>query len=208
MAADFEAKMDTSSVEAFARDFVKKYGAGVTNALIESAQIMQRQLQDSTSRILEKGRHTGRLRDSWKPSGVYFTGSDEASIDVVSTDPQTGTQLPYALIHDRGGVIRPTRAKALAIPNEGNTAFFSGFNKNLPSPSDLRAFAPMKSDLLWLDKKTGTLKDDKGQVAYFLRRSVKMPARWYIREAVKQALPEIHQVFDELVENAIEEDAK
>ena len=201
MAADFDAKMDTSSVEAFARDFVKKYGAGVTNALVESAQIMQRQLQDSTSRILEKGRHTGRLRDSWEPTGVYFTGSDEASIDVIS-------DVPYALIHDRGGVIRPTRAKSLAIPNEGNKAFFSGFNKNLPSPSDLRAFAPMKSDLLWLDKKTGTLKDDKGQVAYFLRRSVKMPARWYIREAVKQALPEIHQVFDELVESAIGEGEK
>lgn len=201
MAADFEAKMDTSSIEAFARGFVEKYGAGVTNALIESSEAMVRHLQDSTGRLLEKGRHSGRLRASWKPGAVYFADSDEASIDVFSG-------LPYAMIHDRGGVIKPTRAKALAIPNEDNKAFFSGFNKVLPSPSVLRSLAPEKSKVLWLDKKTGTLKDDKGQVAYFLRRSVRMPPKYYIGAAVKAALPEIHEIFDGLVEDAIEEGAE
>jgi hypothetical protein len=175
MAADFTAKMDTSSIEAFARGFVEKYGADITMKMVESAKVMQRTLQDSTGRLLEKG---------------------------------TGSQLPYALIHDRGGVIKPSRAKALAIPNDDNTAFFSGFNKVLPSPSTLRSLAPEKSKVLWLDKKTGTLKDDKGQVAYFLRRSVRMPPKYYIGAAVKEALPEIHEIFDGLVEDAIEEGAK
>ena len=201
MAADFQAKMDTSSIEAFARGFVEKYGAGVTNALIDSSKAMMRHLQDSTGQLLEKGRHSGRLRRSWKPGAVYFADSDEASIDVFSG-------LPYALIHDRGGVIKPTRAKALAIPNEDNTDFFSGFNKVLPSPSKLRSSAPEKSKVLWLDKKTSTLKDDKGQVAYFLRRSVRMPPKYYIGAAVKAALPEIHEIFDDLVEDAIEEGAE
>ena len=198
MAADFEAKMDTSSIEAFARGFVEKYGAGVTNALIESSQVMVRQLQDSTRRLLEKGPHTGRLRGSWKAGGVYFADSDEASVDVFSG-------LPYALIHDRGGVIKPSRAKALAIPNHDNTDFFGGSNRDFPSPRDLPAD---KNRLLWLDKKTGTLKDDKGQVAYFLRRSVRMPPKYYIGAAVKAALPEIHEIFDDLVEDAIEEGAE
>ena len=162
---------------------------------------MVRQLQDSTGRLLEKGRHSGKLRASWKPGVVYFADSDEASIDVFSG-------LPYALIHDRGGVIKPTRAKALAIPNEDNKDFFSGFNKVLPSPSTLRSLVPEKSKVLWLDKKTGTLKDDKGQVAYFLRRSVRMPPKYYIGAAVKAALPEIHEICDGLVEDAIEEGAE
>ena len=208
MAADFEAKMDTSSIEAFARGFVEKYGADITMKMVESAKVMQRHLQDSTGRLLEKGRHTGRLRGSWRPGGVYFADSDEASIDVISFDPSTGSQLPYALIHDRGGVIKPSRAKALAIPNDDNTAFFSGFNKVLPSPSTLRSLAPEKSKVLWFDKKTSTLKDDKGQVAYFLRRSVRMPPKYYIGAAVKAALPEIHEIFDGLVEDAIEEGAE
>jgi len=58
MAADFEAKMDTSSIEAFARGFVEKYGEGVTNALIESSQVMVRQLQDSTGRLTRERDHT------------------------------------------------------------------------------------------------------------------------------------------------------
>ena len=108
---------------------------------------------------------------------MYYTGSDEASLDIFSG-------LSYALIHDRGGVIKPSRAKSLAIPNEDNKDFFSGFNQSLPSPSELRSTAPAKSEVLWLDKKTGTLKDDKGQVAYFLRRSVRMPPKYYIGDAV------------------------
>ena len=201
MAANFEAKMDTSSIEAFARGFVEKYGAGVTNALIDSSEAMKRHLQDSTGRLLEKGRHSGRLRASWKPGAVYFADSDEASIDVFSG-------LPYALIHDRGGVIKPSRAKALAIPNDDNTWFFKGFNKDLPSPSELRRTNPAWAKQLWYDKKTNTLKDVKGQVAYFLRRSVRMPARHYIGDAVNAALPEIHAVFEDLVETIIQEGAE
>jgi hypothetical protein len=201
MAAEFEAKMDTSGIEAFARDFVKKYRAGLTDALIKSANQMVGALQVSTQTTLEKGRHTGRLRKSWKAGGVYFADSDEASIDVFSG-------LPYALIHDRGGVIKPSRAKALAIPNEDNTWFFKGFNKDLPSPSELRRTKPAWAKQLWFDKKTGTLKDVKGQVAYFLRRSVRMPARHYIGDAVNAALPEIHAVFEDLVETIIQEGAE
>ena len=83
--------------------------------------------------------------------------------------------------------------------------FFGGSNRDFPSPRDLPAD---KNRLLWLDKKTGTLKDDKGQVAYFLRRSVRMPPKYYIGAAVKAALPEIHEIFDGLVEDAIEEGAE
>ena len=197
MADEFTAKMDTSSIDAFARGFVKKYGEDVTKALVDSGLEMVAHLQDGTRSKLMKGPHTGALLRSWKMGGVYFAGSDEASVDVIS-------DLPYALIHDRGGVIKPTRAKALAIPNH-DSAFFRGSNRDFPSPRDLPAD---KNRLLWLDKDTGTLKDDKGQVAYFLKRSVKMPARYYIRDSVKAALPEILAIFDELVESAIEEGEK
>lgn len=201
MAGDFSAKMDTSGVDAFARSFVQRYGAKVTDALIDSAFDMQRELRTKTKTVLEKGDHTGTLRRSWQPGAVYFPETDEASIDVVSIDPQTGTQIPYALIHDRGGVITPKRAKALAIPNR-DSDFFTGSNKDFPSPTKL---TPDKYKLLWLDKETGTLKDDKGQVAYFLRRSVKMPARYYIRDAVKAAIPQIIDRFEKLVEDSIGE---
>jgi len=53
MAAEFEAKMDTSGIEAFARDFVKKYRAGLTDALIKSANQMVGALQVSTQTTLE-----------------------------------------------------------------------------------------------------------------------------------------------------------
>jgi len=49
------------------------------------------------------------LRGSWKAGGVYFADSDEASVDVFSG-------LPYALIHDRGGVIKPNQSQSPRNP--------------------------------------------------------------------------------------------
>ena len=194
--ANFDATMDTSSIEAFARGFVKKYGAEVVDVLDTSGNIMVTKLKESTQTVLEKGDHTGSLRRSWKKGAVYFPASDQASIDVTSG-------LPYAMIHDHGGVIRPVKAKALAIPNRDNKWFFKGMNKDLPSPSELRRTNPAWAKQLWFDKMT--LKDVKGQVAYFLKRSVRMPARWYIREAVKDASAEIHDAFSLMIKDALEE---
>lgn len=193
--------MDTSGIEAFAAGFVRKFGASLVDALDDSGTIMKNAIQDNVQTRLQKGRHTGSLLASWKVGAVYYTDSDEAALDVFSG-------LPYALIHDRGGVIRPTRAKALAIPNDDNTWFFKSFNKELPSPSELRRTNPAWAKQLWFDKKTMTLKDVKGQVAYFLRRSVRMPPKYYIGDAVKDSLPEIHEIFDNLVKQAIEEGAE
>ena len=193
--SEFTSKMDTSSVEALARDFVKKYGPGVTMGLLKAGQAMRPAIVKNVRTILNNHPEysTGQLANSWEAGAVYFSGTDEASIDVFSP-------LPYAMIHDHGGTIYPKKAKALAIPNR-DSKFFSGSNKDFPSPSLL---TPDKHALLWLDKKTGTLKDDKGQVAYFLKRSVKMPARNYVRYAVEEAGPEVEIVFREAIAEVIE----
>ena len=189
----FDITVDTKQIEKFAEDFVKNYGPAVSTALGRSAETVRsaivRNIRISLSRDSK-----GELARSWVSSAVYFNEEKQASIDVSSP-------LDYAMIHDAGGVIYPSRAKALAIPNKENTRFFGVVNRDFKSPSLLTA---SQNAELWLDKKTGTLKDGKGKVAYFLKYSVTMPARWYVRNAVTDSLEEVQGVFEEAVAEVIE----
>ena len=188
----FDITVDTKQIEKFAEDFVKNYGPAVTTALARSAKAVEAQIVRNIRTSLSRDSR-GDLARSWQASGVYFNEEKQASIDVFSP-------LDYAMIHDAGGVIYPSKAKALAIPNKENTRFFGVVNRDFKSPSQLTA---SQNAELWLDKKTGTLKDGKGKVAYFLKYSVTMPARWYVRDAVTQSLEEVQKVFDQAVAEVV-----
>lgn len=153
---------------------------------------LRRALVKSTKLNLYKG-PKGMLARSWVETGARL-------LDTGRTKLVVANPLPYAKIHQTGGTIVPTRAKALAIPNKDNTTF-SGFkNRQYPSPRDVPS--PHR-ELLWLDKDTGTLKDDKGQVAYFLRMSTKIPATNYVSEGVDNALPEVLKVYEDMLKDSM-----
>jgi phage gpG-like protein len=82
-----------------------------------------------------------------------------------------GAGVPYAGIHEFGGVIRPKRAKYLTIPLN-------------PKFAGMRA---REFDLVWgIDEEWGSvLMTRSGEIAYLLRKKATIPARPYIRPAIK-----------------------
>lgn len=80
--------------------------------------------------------------------------------------------VPYARIHEKGGVIVPKTAKSLAIPIhssvEGKRA------KNVPG-----LFRPKGSDMLFQKQPNGDI-----LALFVLRKSVTIPARPYLKPAI------------------------
>jgi hypothetical protein len=94
--------------------------------------------------------------------------------------------VPYARIHEYGGVIRPKRAKYLTIPiserSKGN--FISDF--------DIRFFRNPKTDkLLAVD-------DVTGEPLFVLKKRVTIKAKRYMRDAIKKQTPFIYDTIREL----------
>lgn len=81
-----------------------------------------------------------------------------------------GTSLPYAAIHQTGGIVQPRSGKFLAIP-------LTGPAQRAKSPRRFAGslgFRPSKSRL------GGVLVDKKGTAQYALVKSVAIPARPFL----------------------------
>lgn len=93
-----------------------------------------------------------------------------------------GPSVIYGRIHEFGGVIRPKKAKHLAIPIGTMTGSArSNFGQ-------LRLLVSRRSGLFLIDKNTGALQ-------YVLKKSVTIPARPYLGPALARALPDIERRF-------------
>ena len=144
------------------------------SSIFEAAEVAAIHLDKSTRLILNRN-STGSLANSWNPvlNGPLSAGAY--------------SDLPYAAIHETGGVIKPNRAKALAVPltrgarnagsprNMGNLSFFPSFGGRSP--------------LL--------VKIGKGVAVpqYALMKSVTIPARNYISFAMTSSADEINEII-------------
>ena len=200
MAQDFSVKID-DNVRKFAAEFADQLGPVISIGMLQSADQMRNKLVQSTTKLLKKN-PKGRLSNSWTP-GPLITSEDKYSISVFSI-------VDYASIHETGGVIRPRRVKALAIPNRR----YSPIMRN-NAPIAPRDFDPGRTKLVFAPpvNKKGRLRGyllDKNEnlsfvqrIAYTLMAHVRIKPTSYISLAVDSALPEIKLTMEGVLEAAM-----
>jgi len=193
MAQDFKLKID-SGIKDFAEGFVAQLGPVMTMAMLHVGEQMRESLAESTIQILSK-HPKGRLAASWTP-GPVKTAAGKWTINVTSA-------LPYAMIHETGGVIRPKRVKALAIPDRN----YGPIIRN-NAPIAPRDFDPGRTKLKFKPVRNpgrvrGLLVDvNTEERAYTLVAHSRIYPTSYISKAVDTALPEIELVIEGVLEAA------
>ena len=188
MAQDFSVKFD-DNIRKFAAEFADKLGPVLTMGMMRAAQQVQTSVKIQTTKKLKK-HPTGRLLNSWE-IGPIKTSEDAWRIDVFS-------MVPYAMIHETGGVIRPKRVKALAIPNRKYTKIVRNGVPIAP-----REYDPGRTKLEFappLNKRgrlRGYLLDTNEnlafvqRIAYTLMAHVRIKPTSYMTIAVEKALPKM-----------------
>ena len=194
MAKEFE--MDIGEeFETFAAEAVEKLGKEIPLKMVQAGQLMQAELVMSTSSILKKY-SKGTLKRGWTV-GPLRMGDGSYEVDVFNL-------VPYATIHEEGGVIRPKRVKALAVPNRE----YRPIIKN-GSPIAPREFDPGRNLLKFYPavipgRLRGYLVDKStGELAYTLMASVTIKPTGYITKAIEIATPQINEMFGDAVITAM-----
>lgn len=165
----------------------EKVAAHVKKALIVSALQMEGQAKRNCRRVLQI--RTGRLINSIT-AGVTPAPGQKAAWDVNlrAGGRAKGADVPYAAIHEYGGVIRPKNGAYLRIPL-GAAVTAAGVDR---FATPLRAtgaglFGVVKS-------KGGSLllqHRPSGAPWYLLVPEVRMPARPFMRPAFNEVVPQI-----------------
>ncbi|HEX5276493.1 MAG TPA: phage virion morphogenesis protein [Fluviicoccus sp.] len=117
----------------------------------------------------------------WDPSrrasdqgGKTLTGNGilagSITSDATIEYAEWGTNMEYAAIHQFGGVIRPVRAKFLAVPITDAARAVPGPRH---FPGHLTVAQSLKGQWMLLDP-------DTGEVHYLLKKSVEIPARAFL----------------------------
>lgn len=162
--------------------------AAVGTATAVSNQVVREAKLNLSGRVLRVG--SGRLRASAQ-------GSVDVSGDRVTAVARVGGggvgEVPYASIHEHGGVIRPKRGRFLAIPM--GPALKGGKNGGAGMwPRDIPGltFIPIKGGAQgMLVKRMGRGKSASWVPWFHLVRSVRMPKRPYLAPAVDAVVPTI-----------------
>lgn len=171
------------------------------NAVLSSAWrrgtlFMENQLKQAISGPILKVR-TGHLRNSIGSQITFETGRIKS---VIGSGARTGRRLPYANIHETGGVIRPKRGKYLAIPI-GNMRTAAGVGK-MPARDFFRA---NKSSAFIVN---GIVYNAVGKTgispSYVLKRSVTIPARHYMSLTVQKFGGNVVKIVEDWVNRAVE----
>ena len=135
--------------------------------VFEAAEMVAIHLEKATRFILNRN-PTGRLARSWQ--AVLNSR--------VSAGAYSG--LPYAAIHETGGVIRPTRAGALAIPLTDQAR---------------KAGSPRNMDNLYMVKGGILMQHHNWDPQYALRKSVTIPGRGYITLAAQTSEKDVEAIL-------------
>ena len=167
------------------------------NAWERATLFMEGRLKYNVSGPILKVR-SGQLRNSIQSKIDYQNGKIRS---IIGSGARTGKRVPYANIHETGGIIRPRNAKALAIPfpfaqaksGAGNVSA-RGLFKQYPG----RVF--IAKGVIWLQRG----KTDKSIVPMFsLVQSVKIPARHYISRTVSQYGGNVVKIVERWIDQTI-----
>jgi len=135
-------------------------------------------------------RRTGHLARSTLFRFVIHKGKDDYEI--------LFTTAKYGPIHERGGVIRPKRAKYLTIPLGANKTPAGVARYSAPEIPDL--FPIVVKGKLFLVRKD----EKKGLIFYFLLKDrVRIPARKWFSSAIHRRLPSLNRKLRKEVEETL-----
>lgn len=108
------------------------------------------------------------------------------------SEVRVGTNLVYAMIHEKGGVIRPVKARYLWMPVSAKTkdtpAAVIADKKNI-------AFIPRRSGGYYVVRKSKSGRKTKGGLLYILLNAVWMPRRPFMAPGFEKSKPGIMEAF-------------
>lgn len=185
---EFGAALTSIGVEA-----VRKAAIGTAEATAQ--RVLAEVKLNLSGRVLHT--RTNRLRNS-----AQAVANPEADTRVVVTARVGGGgvgEVPYASIHEHGGVIRPKNGKWLAIPvgpalKGGKNGGAGMWPRDIPDLHYLELHAGRKA---MLAKRVGRGKRAQLQPWFILVRSVRMPTRPYLAPAVDAVVPTIPATIGE-----------
>jgi hypothetical protein len=193
----------TDEYRDYAEKLVDRLGPELVDNMLEAGDVLRSHLAEMTKNVLNgrgtkfAGRFpTGQLMQGWT-RGAIKTSDNSFKVDVFN-------RVPYALIHEEGGVIHPKRVKALAIPNYEYRLIVRNGVAVAPREYDpgrtILKFVPAKSPA----KTRGYLIDkNTDELAYTLVASVRIKPTSYITRGIKAAMPDIEEIIDNAVVTAM-----
>lgn len=143
---------------------------------------------------------TGRLRAS---IGSVVTNNDEGIVGLIGSGVRQGDRVPYANIHETGGILRPKIAKYLAIPLK-NALTAAGALKKKPREWANTFVTRSKNGNLFIMQHRG--KRGLGAVIalFLLKKSVKIPARHYMERTKEAIAPKLLDIMTRSIDRQIE----
>jgi phage gpG-like protein len=183
MADEKGASSNGEEVAAILRAQLKEMQANLKEQVFRSVDILQKQIiENLRGGIL--ARRTGALMNSIKKS---VTKDGDAWVGTIKSEG-----VPYALIHEFGGVIRPKNARALTIPTDVNRR---RDGSPIMSVEDLRKTGKsfiMQGIIYMKEQRLG----GKGiKPMFILKQSVTIPKRAYIAPAIAAKQDQIMKDF-------------
>ncbi len=181
--------------------FLKRVDSQIDKALKLSAIEVRDQVVVNISQPRPKGPpggfpHVGFTATLRK--GI-FVGQIEDSGGVKRIKIGVAARIPYGLIQEYGGVIHAKRKKALTVPISEDAQKWlarGGTARTFPTPLELIP-RPGKPTLL-VERRDGKGQRNKRIVIHFLlAKSVRLPARPFLRPSTSQKMARIEQIFRE-----------
>lgn len=162
--------------------------------MIQALQVLEGEVRisiqrDWLSNASAQSRRTGALARSFRAE--IRVNNQDRFVGVVGSD------LPYARIHELGGQITPTRAKALTIPMNP---------RSIPLGKSARDFGDL---FVWRNKKTGkaflarSVGKNKLELVYALVRRVTIQPKGYLKRAEERAAPKIEALLGKKILTSI-----
>lgn len=153
-------------------------------------------------------RRTGRLAGSIMGRAERFQGLPGLRVGTLR-----GPAVPYAAVHERGGTIRPVRAKALAIPMEaaltpaGVDRFggprYAGDLKFIPFRRSGVAVGGLFDPSTLQKGEDGRVDLSTAVMYYLLVREVTLPARHYLEKGFNAYLPVLTKELAAYIRNLL-----
>ena len=173
-------------------DALERVPRRLRDSVARAGFLVQRELIESTKRMVNKSGHTtGALSGSWE---VAFVSARPGSFTFgVFSD------LPYAQIHDTGGIIKPVRAKALAVPVTAKA------RKMGPRewPDGMLHYVPVnRNPVVGLLALKG--KRRMGKAQYLLLKQSKIKPTGYIKSAKEAAIPKVSEYLGNVLFDTVE----
>lgn len=154
----------------------------------------EKQLKLNTASILHV--RSGRLRSSIS-SRVYERGKD--LIGEVGSGVRQGDRVPYANIHETGGVIRPVNKKYLAIPLPPALTSAGVLRQKPRDYANTFVAKSNAGNLIIFQRTLG-----KGAIALFvLKKSVTIPRRRYMSRTVEEIAPRAFEIMNRSIEREL-----